>query len=80
MFVAMSMFMKLFSVFVLTGVILVGCCDKNQKYKLEEDSSQFVTISDVVPVVILEIRYFSTYNFVGTRVDGYMEPTALLTS
>ena len=75
----MSMFMKLFSVFVLTGVILVGCCDKNQKYKLEEDSSQFVTISDVVPDVILEIRYFSTYNFVGTRVDGYMEPTALLT-
>ena len=40
--------------------------------------SSFVTISDVVPDVILEIRYFSTYNFVGSRIDGYLEPTALL--
>ncbi|MBQ4228439.1 MAG: M15 family metallopeptidase [Bacteroidaceae bacterium] len=45
----------------------------------EEDSSQFVTLTDAVPDAILEIRYFSTYNFVGTRIDGYLEPTALLT-
>ena len=43
------------------------------------DSSQFVTITDVVPDVILEIRYYGTYNFVGSRIDGYEEPTALLT-
>ena len=43
------------------------------------DNSQFVTITDVVPDVILEIRYFGTYNFVGDRIDGYEEPTALLT-
>ena len=47
--------------------------------KPEEDSSEFVTITDVVPDVILEIRYFSTYNFVGDRIDGYLQPTALLT-
>ena len=39
-----------------------------------EDSSQFVTISDVIPDAILEIRYFATYNFVGKRIDGYEEP------
>ena len=39
----------------------------------------FVKITEVVPDVVLEIRYFSTYNFVGSRVDGYEEPTALLT-
>ena len=39
----------------------------------------FVDITDVVPDVILEIRYHSTYNFVGDRIDGYEEPTALLT-
>jgi D-alanyl-D-alanine dipeptidase len=44
-----------------------------------DDSSQFVTLTDVVPDAILEIRYFGTYNFVGTRIDGYLEPTALLT-
>lgn len=44
-----------------------------------DDPSGFVTITDVIPDVILEIRYFSTFNFVGARVDGYEEPTALLT-
>ena len=43
-----------------------------------DDASQFVNITDVVPDAILEIRYFSTYNFVGARVDGYLEPVALL--
>ena len=27
----------------------------------------------------MEIRYYSTYNFVGDRIDGYEEPVALLT-
>ena len=36
-----------------------------------DDCSQFVTITDVVPDVILEIRYYGTYNFVGARIDGY---------
>ena len=44
-----------------------------------DDASQFVNITDVVPDAILEIRYYSTYNFVGARVDGYEEPVALLT-
>ena len=44
-----------------------------------DDDSQFVTLTDAVPDAILEIRYFGTYNFVGTRIDGYLEPTALLT-
>ena len=45
----------------------------------EQDASQFVNITDVVPDAILEIRYFSTYNFVGQRIDGYLQPTALMT-
>ena len=44
-----------------------------------DDASQFVNLADAVPDAILEIRYYSTYNFVGTRVDGYQEPIALLT-
>jgi D-alanyl-D-alanine dipeptidase len=44
-----------------------------------EDASQFVNLTDVVPDAILEVRYFSTYNFVGTRVDGYLEPVVLMT-
>ena len=44
-----------------------------------DDTSDFVVITEVVPDVLLEIRYHSTYNFIGSRVDGYLEPTALLT-
>lgn len=39
----------------------------------------FVSLSQAVPDVLLEIRYYSTYNFVGERVDGYEEPCALVT-
>ena len=43
------------------------------------DRSDFVAITDVVPDAILEIRYYSTYNFVGERIDGYEAPIALMT-
>ena len=43
------------------------------------DASGFVLLSDAVPDAILEIRYYSTYNFIGDRIDGYEEPIALLT-
>lgn len=43
------------------------------------DASGFVLLSDVCPDVIQEIRYYSTYNFVGERINGYEEPIALLT-
>ena len=45
----------------------------------EEDSSDFVLLSEAIPDVILDIRYYSTYNFVGDKIDGYEEPLALLT-
>lgn len=43
------------------------------------DPSGFVLLSDYVPHVIQEIRYYSTYNFIGERIDGYEEPCALIT-
>ncbi len=46
---------------------------------LSDDVSGFVLLSDAVPDAILEIRYYSTYNFAGARIDGYEEPVALLT-
>ena len=41
--------------------------------------SGFVVLADYVPGIIQEIRYHSTYNFVGDRIDGYEQPVALLT-
>ena len=66
----------------LLGMTLIGCSDNGDKTDSnapEEDASQFVVLTDVVPDVILEIRYYSTYNFIGRRIPGYDEPIAMLT-
>ena len=67
---------------VLIGLLgIFTSCKSSQQVAIDPtlDSSQFVTLTDVIPDAILEIRYFSTYNFVGTRIDGYLEPLALMT-
>ena len=43
------------------------------------DPSGFALLADYVPQIVQEIRYYSTYNFIGDRIDGYEEPCALLT-
>lgn len=45
----------------------------------EESDSDFVLLSEVVPDIIQEIRYYSTYNFVGRRIPGYEAPVAWMT-
>ena len=49
------------------------------KRAAEMDPSGFVVLADYVPGVIQEIRYYSTYNFIGDRIDAYEEPCALIT-
>lgn len=39
----------------------------------------FVYVTDVIATAQLEIRYFTGYNFIGTPIDGYLAPTAVLT-
>ena len=48
--------------------------------RLAMDPSGFVLLSDYVPQIVQEIRYFSTYNFVGERINGYEEPCAIITT
>ena len=79
----------------LSATMLTGCGTETKKTETTQpttqtetksdisasadDPSGFVLLTDVVPDAILEIRYYSTYNFVGDRIDGYEQPTALLT-
>ena len=46
----------------------------------ENDPSGFVILGEAVPGIVQEIRYYSTYNFIGERIDGYEEPAALATA
>jgi D-alanyl-D-alanine dipeptidase len=45
----------------------------------EENFDGFVDLASFIPDAILEIRYHTSYNFVGEPIDGYEQPTALLT-
>ena len=44
-----------------------------------KNPGDFVLLSDYIPGILQDIRYFSTYNFVGDRINGYEEPCAILT-
>jgi D-alanyl-D-alanine dipeptidase len=41
--------------------------------------SGFVALRSVDPTIVQEIRYATRHNFVGVPIDGYLEPTCLLT-
>ena len=47
--------------------------------KFSDDASGFISIGEAIPDVLLDIRYYSSYNFIGERIDGYEAPAALLT-
>jgi D-alanyl-D-alanine dipeptidase len=40
---------------------------------------EFTEIRAVLPDVLMDIRYYTPHNFVGTRVDGYKAPKCYLT-
>lgn len=59
-------------------IILVVTLEEDEKDRTL-DPTDFTIINDIVPDIITELRYFSTYNFVGDKIDGYEEPIAILT-
>ena len=67
--------------FTLLAALLLSCHRHAPQATPEEPAmpSDFALLSQTVPDAILEIRYYSTYNFVGERIDGYEAPVAILT-
>ncbi len=61
------------------GILPSSLARAEADVKYSDDASDFVLLAEAVPDAILEIRYYSTYNFVGDRIDGYEQPVALLT-
>lgn len=43
------------------------------------DFSGFAAVTEEIPDIMIEPRYYSSYNFVGTRIEGYEAPVMLLT-
>ena len=61
------------------GILPSSSARAEADVKYSDDASDFVLLAEAVPDAILEIRYYSTYNFIGDRIDGYEQPVALLT-
>ena len=68
--------MKKLIILALATLLLAACAKQTDPTM---DRSDFVVVTEVIPDAILEIRYYSTYNFVGERIDGYEAPIALMT-
>ncbi|MBP5230340.1 MAG: M15 family metallopeptidase [Clostridia bacterium] len=49
---------------------MTGCADAGR--------SGFVYLDEFMPEAILDVRYYSAYNFIGDRIRGYERPTLLL--
>lgn len=45
----------------------------------KERPDGFVDIREVIPSIHLDIRYYGSHNFLGTRVEGYNKPLCLIT-
>lgn len=69
---------KLF-VALLAVLLIFGGEVSAERSKSADDPTGFVVLGEFIPDIIQEIRYHSTYNFVGERIDGYEMPCALLT-
>ena len=53
--------------------------ESENRIALEEfEKAGFALVTDEIPDAILEMRYYSTFNFVGERIDAYEAPIAYL--
>ena len=63
----------------LLATILIFSPASAQRSVSADDPTGFVVLGEFIPDIIQEIRYYSTYNFVGEKIDGYEMPCALMT-
>lgn len=71
-------------IFAFLFIILFLLVEVNAVINLASDQENgipegFVYVDELIPDAILEVRYYSTDNFVGSRVDGYLAPKVILT-
>jgi len=67
------------SVALLLSCLTFSACfaDSTQK-NLSNTNAPFVLLSEVSPSIVQDLRYATSNNFVGTPIDGYLEPVCLL--
>ena len=66
---------KIIALFVI-ALLVQGC----SKPSSDQDSGRqhFVYVNEIIPDVVLDVRYFSEDNFMGVKVDGYEKAVILV--
>lgn len=63
---------------VLLGVVVVGAGSTAVAAAEPDAPAEFVSLSDVDPTILTDIRYATPHNFTGDPVDGYQAPMCIL--
>ena len=61
---------------LVSTILLTSCMTPGRQSQLPDG---FVAISEVAPDIELDIRYYTSNNFIGRPVDGYFAPACILT-
>jgi D-alanyl-D-alanine dipeptidase len=56
-----------------------AAADARKDPKPRKAPPEFVSLHDVDPSILLDVRYFTNHNFVGRRIHGYRAPMCILT-
>jgi zinc D-Ala-D-Ala dipeptidase len=68
------------SVLILVLIYQISCAGiEPTEMEVLKMPNDFVDIQDVTPSILLDIRYHTSHNFVGERIDGYNAPKCFLT-
>ncbi len=58
----------------------VGCAPWTSILQAENELPDgFVYLNSLVPTVVVDLRYYTQHNFVGERIDGYLQPKCIVT-
>jgi D-alanyl-D-alanine dipeptidase len=71
---------NLLSLFLCAVISLTSACAGNKQTNAIATIDGFVDVKEIIPTVHLDIRYYTTRNFVGSRIDGYDAPKCFLTN
>lgn len=64
---------------MLTIILIVFLVSIMTSVPVSKVPEEFVDIKDVIPSIVLDLRYYTAHNFVGRKVDGYEAPRCYLT-
>ena len=64
---------------LLASIILLSACAGKKEISAIGNNDGFVDVKEFIPSVQLDIRYYTTDNFVGSRIDGYDASKCFLT-